>query len=735
MEKKYGKEREYSRNNTCFHDQENIFRNRDERLSVLGSRSLYQNYSLEKRGQRFNSTCPNIIPQGSRYSYFPLYHCGRKKKYLSSFYKHCSEQYSYLPFYHARRNRSSDFEYFSEQVKNNNGIDRSNKYEKDIDRNGYMSDLSKFDSNLTVNNALNKYHDQSFDSYISIGSSKMNGSIKRSMYYKNISKEKGWSRSKDFYKNFTKKFSRFEYEKDDNYRTKTSINDFSLGITKNVLFERNAAKKNDIHGYYNNISTISSGLEDCYFDQVSKDGTSLGGKSENIVFLDDTKLQSPFFPPSSDIVNDINKDDFDSDSRLSFFPDTKELGEIFVKNEENMQELIQKEAQFMDQKAPDFRNTSLDISCAINDSVIFQDSSHQEDNSNLDQKDIHIKIQGINEAILTYEKRFHEIENKLETKVINEDKIFPSKAELPNLLAGNYSSNLETNICSRIYSENKEKAEQNCIKFSYFKISDSSLNGYSFLKENEIRHKRLRPFLLLHISRKNKKIFEKNKVLLLQYQKYQSFWESHVERLDNIKNAKKKDIERYGSLDSHVDSLSLRSFRRGQGLNYGDFVRSDADFEDIIAKLGVEDDRICRAAVIPPMILDPEESVRYKYDDRNRVVDDPISSFHYPTSIDIWTAEEHTLFKELFIKYPQKNFGLIASSIPNKTISQCVLHYYRTKKQENYKSLIMSRNSDRIKKKGRGRSSKKMEKAKVSSLLADLQPRIINDDIDDYEKD
>lgn len=692
---------------------------------------MYQNYSLDKCGQRFNSTCPNTIPQGSRYSYFPVYHYRGKKKYTSPFFKHYSDQYSYLPFYHASC-RSPDFEYFSEQIKNNNGIERSDKYEKDIDKNGYMSDFSNFESHLTVNNALHKCHDQSYDSYISTGSSKTNGIIRRSMYYKNIYKRKGWNRSKDFYKNFTKKFSRFEYEKDDNYCTKTSINDFSLSITKNLLLERSLAKKKDIHGYYNNISTVSSGLEDGCYDKVSKDGMSSEGKSKNTVFFDDTKFQSPSFPSSSYIINDINKSDFDNDSRLSFFPDTKELGVDSSENEENTQESIQKKVQFIDQKTPDFRNASSDTSCAINDDVMIQDSSHQEDNSNSGQKDIDIKIQGINEAILTYEKPFHEIESKLETKVINEDKIFPLKTPLSNLLACNYSSNLEANASSRIYSENKEKVEQNCVKFSYFKISDSSLNGYTFLKENEVKHKRLRPFLLLHISRRNKKIFEKNKILLLQYQKYQSFWESHVEKLDNIKNAKRKDNERYGSLDSHMDNLSLRSFRRGQGLNYGDFVRSDADFEDIIARLGVEDDRICRAAVIPPMILDPQETVGYKYDDRNRVVNDPISSFHYPTSIDIWTPEEHTLFKELFIKYPQKNFGLIASGIPNKTISQCVLHYYRTKKQENYKSLVMLRNSDRMKKKGRGRSSKKMEKAKVSSLLADLQPKMINDDIDDY---
>ncbi|KAG5436980.1 hypothetical protein PCANB_001255 [Pneumocystis canis] len=736
MEKTDEKNCEYFRNNKYSYDQENIVVNRNERLPLQRYRlSLQQDYPVERHNHRFNSSYPDIISRGSRYPYVPLHECGGKKnEYHTLPRNYYFEKQSSLSSYKPRNHMDS--QYFPEQV--NNKVHELGKYERNIDEDESKTGFHTHLPHLTsYNTSMRKYRDQFLDSYIPIGAPKMNGVVKKSMYCKSMHKDRNWDRKKDiFEKNAKRNLSLFRYKKDYNYDLKSTSNSSNIDIKKNLVCQESIVEKKDAYEHYDDSYVILFNSEN-----------NLGKNSEEVLLEHkpvDASLQNhaELYPLSSpvlynDAMQNCNKHNFSNDDLSSFLVEESKITPI--QNEENVQKLSQEQLQPLDLENTNFENGLSFNSSVVNDDIISQYFSLQDNDENLTPEDIHNRMQKIDEEILTCEKRLYEIERKRLGTIdaISEDKkeVLPSNMESPNSLSNNDSSCLEADLCSKIYFENKEKVKQNCIKFSYFKIYNHSLNEYPFFDENETKHKRLRPLLLLHISRRNRRIFEKNRLLQLQYEKYRSSWESRIEKLDNIKKTRKLENERSGFLDTYVDNSSLRGFRRGQGLNYGDFVRSDADFEDIIAKLGVEDDRICRAATIPPMISDLKETTRYQYDDRNRIVDDPISFFHYPTWIDVWTTEEHELFKQLFIKYPQKNFGLIASGILNKTISQCVLHYYRTKKQENYKNLIMSRNSDRAKRKGRGRSSKKMEKAKASSLLADLQPNVVNDDMDDEEKE
>ncbi|KAG4304248.1 hypothetical protein PORY_002429 [Pneumocystis oryctolagi] len=728
MNKKHEKEREYLRNNTYSYDRENrTTGHRGERFSVLKGRpSLHQNYSLEKY-QRFNSTCPNTIPRGPRHPYVSLYQHGRRRSKYSSF-PHSSyfEKCSRLPLYQTR-SHSSDFEYSPEQInKNTYELDR---HWKNIDENGHKNEFSDHKPHLTPYNAsIYKYYNQSFD-FISSGSSKMNRISGESTYHKDAPKENELNRKRSFYeRNIVKNQSQIEYEKNNNYDLKMpSSENLIVGLEKEIYLGKNKAKKRDIYEFHDSFCNPSLNSSS-FLNRDSRKERSMFSENDSVSISTQNNIGSDKSSIFSDYItkNCNNEHNFDD---CTFFPsEAQELEKIAVESQRDI-DLTQR-YQSIDLE-DDFKNTS--FTYAVKNDTISQNFSAQDDES-LTQEDIYNKIQKIDEAILTCQNRLYEIENrKLQTIRLNDEfkkEVFPSAEKSPNFLSTDSFTHLETELFSRIYFENKEKAKQNHVKFSYFKLYNNSFYEYPFFKENELKHENFRPLLFLYISQKNKKIFEKNKILQSQYEKYQTEWESRIEKLDNIKKTKKSENERFKFLDTYLDSLPLRSFRRGQNLNYGDFVRSDADFEDIIAKLGAEDDRISRAAVIPPMVSDLSENVRYQYDDTNRMLRDPISSFHYPAQINIWTAEEHEIFKQLFIKYPQKNFGLIASNIPNKTISQCVLHYYRTKKQENYKNLVMSKNSDRAKRKGKNRSSKKLEKTKIS-LLAGLHPNMINDDVED----
>lgn len=93
-------------------------------------------------------------------------------------------------------------------------------------------------------------------------------------------------------------------------------------------------------------------------------------------------------------------------------------------------------------------------------------------------------------------------------------------------------------------------------------------------------------------------------------------------------------------------------------------------------------------AVIPPLLLDAKQR-RIAFQNRNGLLQpEELEALHNERSlINVWSPMEHELFKEKYLQHP-KNFGAIAQSLEHKSVPDCVLHYYLTKKTENYKQLL-----------------------------------------------
>nr|4A69_C Chain C, NUCLEAR RECEPTOR COREPRESSOR 2 [Homo sapiens]4A69_D Chain D, NUCLEAR RECEPTOR COREPRESSOR 2 [Homo sapiens] len=88
-------------------------------------------------------------------------------------------------------------------------------------------------------------------------------------------------------------------------------------------------------------------------------------------------------------------------------------------------------------------------------------------------------------------------------------------------------------------------------------------------------------------------------------------------------------------------------------------------------------------AVIPPMLYDADQQ-RIKFINMNGLMADPMKVYKDRQVMNMWSEQEKETFREKFMQHP-KNFGLIASFLERKTVAECVLYYYLTKKNENYK--------------------------------------------------
>ncbi|GAA5884675.1 hypothetical protein JCM16303_003709 [Sporobolomyces ruberrimus] len=284
------------------------------------------------------------------------------------------------------------------------------------------------------------------------------------------------------------------------------------------------------------------------------------------------------------------------------------------------------------------------------------------------------------------------------------------------------------------------------------------------------------PFLMEEFEDRDQGRGEKMVELRKEYRIYDQDWQAHVKRLDKIKerfqrksvkNSANSTAAQTPSIDSSgmpyypepvtPGPLALgggRANRRGGGLTnsswgYGDAVRSEAEFLEILASLENADLRdpdvraARTAAVVPDMAVDPSERaeiISCTFDDERYRIDDPVSAYGVTTPMETWTEAEVEMFCKGYSQHP-KQFGKIAQGLADKTTAQCVLFYYRMKNAIDFRSLADRRGRD-----GRRKKTKKRPgegKGKGSSLLSNLKGakstmlgnRDRDEDEDDDEED
>nr|XP_040036038.1 nuclear receptor corepressor 1 isoform X3 [Gasterosteus aculeatus aculeatus] len=257
-------------------------------------------------------------------------------------------------------------------------------------------------------------------------------------------------------------------------------------------------------------------------------------------------------------------------------------------------------------------------------------------------------------------------------------------------------------IVQIIYDENRKKAEEAHkvleglgpkVELPLYNQPSDTKVYHDNIKTNQVMRKKL----ILFFKRRNHARKQREQNICQRYDQLMEAWEKKVERMENNPRRKAKDSRTREYYERQFPEIRKqreqqerfqRVGQRGTGLS-ATIARSEHEISEIIDGLSEQENnekQMRQLSVIPPMMYDSEQR-RVKFINMNGLMDDPMKVYKARQFMNVWTEHEKEIFKEKFVQHP-KNFGLIASYLERKCVADCVLYYYLTKKNHNYKTLV-----------------------------------------------
>ncbi|KAM4620805.1 LOW QUALITY PROTEIN: nuclear receptor corepressor 1 [Polymixia lowei] len=257
-------------------------------------------------------------------------------------------------------------------------------------------------------------------------------------------------------------------------------------------------------------------------------------------------------------------------------------------------------------------------------------------------------------------------------------------------------------IVQIIYDENRKKAEEAHkileglgpkVELPLYNQPSDTKVYHDNIKTNQVMRKKL----ILFFKRRNHARKQREQKICQRYDQLMEAWEKKVERMENNPRRKAKESRTREYYERQFPEIRKqreqqerfqRVGQRGTGLS-ATIARSEHEISEIIDGLSEQENnekQMRQLSVIPPMMYDSEQR-RVKFINMNGLMDDPMKVYKSRQFMNVWTEHEKEIFKEKFVQHP-KNFGLIASYLERKCVSDCVLYYYLTKKNQNYKTLV-----------------------------------------------
>ncbi|KAJ3216709.1 hypothetical protein HDU81_001058, partial [Chytriomyces hyalinus] len=207
-------------------------------------------------------------------------------------------------------------------------------------------------------------------------------------------------------------------------------------------------------------------------------------------------------------------------------------------------------------------------------------------------------------------------------------------------------------VCSRLLAENQARAKDISTQiFSQLKEAVSAVGpvqirrrveDYPFYQENLVSHAKFRPILAGYVFDRKLELQDKQADLREEYAECFATYKKRVEKYEKKKRASQGPPLAFansvfgtslGSIGSDIgasSSLGTRSSRRGNSAFTSDAVKSEAEWEQVLAAIAAteqteaNDSKVLAQTIAdPPMILCPLERRIFNFQNFNRLVIDP----------------------------------------------------------------------------------------------------------------
>ncbi|KAL3313692.1 Gei-8p [Cichlidogyrus casuarinus] len=211
-------------------------------------------------------------------------------------------------------------------------------------------------------------------------------------------------------------------------------------------------------------------------------------------------------------------------------------------------------------------------------------------------------------------------------------------------------------------------------------------------------HNGFKQKLINHLRRRQQASNTRLRNLSNRYLHVHKFYRKKVERLCNSVKRKQKDArhreifekifpeikksrdERIPSSDDGASVTRHEELRLSSSGGTTD--ESGSSQYDPVAEVA----KMKEYAIDPPVLLAPWER-KYEFVCKAGLVHDAQGQHSATQNLSSWTDEEKIVFKDRYMVTP-KNFSSIASYLERKSVADCILYYYKSKRKECYKSLV-----------------------------------------------